>query len=105
MRTDEVFEEPATEIQQMLAAIWEEVLGVQRIGAQDDFFQLGGHSILATRVVSRIRRDLGVALPLRRLFTAPTLAQLAEEVEELAAAAALTSAVDGVGSYEEELVL
>ncbi|NEE35558.1 amino acid adenylation domain-containing protein, partial [Streptomyces sp. SID7982] len=71
-----------------LAAIWAEVLGVERIGAEDDFFALGGHSLLATRVISRVRGGLGAELTVRDLFEAPRLADLAGAVDRATAAAA-----------------
>ncbi|HXQ87996.1 MAG TPA: amino acid adenylation domain-containing protein, partial [Solirubrobacterales bacterium] len=64
-------------MEELLAAIWREVLATDRIGRRDDFFALGGHSLLATQVVSRIRRALDVDLPVRALFEAPTLERLA----------------------------
>ena len=62
---------PRTPIEAHLAAIWAEVLGAPRVGVDDDFFALGGHSLVATRVVSRVRDAFRVALPLRALFEHP----------------------------------
>ncbi|HYG61196.1 MAG TPA: amino acid adenylation domain-containing protein, partial [Thermoanaerobaculia bacterium] len=70
-----------TPFEDVLAAIWCEVLGVDRVGPEDDFFDLGGHSLLATQVISRVRTSLGVELPVRALFETPRLAALARAVE------------------------
>ena len=71
---------PRTPIEETLAGIWQDILGLERIGIHDDFFALGGHSLLATKVVSRIREGLSVNLALLSLFNHPTIAGLAEEL-------------------------
>jgi amino acid adenylation domain-containing protein len=73
---------PATADEEALAAIWTELLGAERIGVESEFVSLGGHSLLAARIVSRISAALGVALPLRAVFEAPTVRALARRVEQ-----------------------
>ncbi|MFF0526724.1 amino acid adenylation domain-containing protein, partial [Actinomadura nitritigenes] len=75
------FTAPATPAQELLAGIWEQVLGVERVGATDNFFELGGHSLLATQVISRVREVFGTEVPVSALFDHPTVAGLAEVVE------------------------
>jgi amino acid adenylation domain-containing protein len=86
-REDGGYVAPRGAVEGLLAGIWEEVLGRERVGVHDDFLALGGHSLLATQVVSRVRRLLRVELPVRRLFEAPTVAELARVVAETAAEA------------------
>ncbi|MUG96209.1 amino acid adenylation domain-containing protein [Scytonema sp. UIC 10036] len=74
---------PRTLIEQVLADIWSQVLGIERVGIQDNFFALGGHSLLATQLVTQIRETLEVELPLRNLFEAPTIADLAAAIETI----------------------
>ena len=73
--------EPRTEIESMIAAVWEGILKVERIGADDNFFELGGHSLLAAQVVARLRVAFNKPISLRDLFSAPTVADLAALVE------------------------
>ncbi|MFB1481089.1 non-ribosomal peptide synthase/polyketide synthase, partial [Corallococcus sp. RDP092CA] len=74
---------PLTPLQEKLAALFQDVLHVERVGAHDDFFALGGHSLLATQLVTRVAARFGVDLPVRALFDAPTVARLAERIEAL----------------------
>lgn len=79
---------PRTATEIAIAAIWSEVLHVEKVGLQDNFFELGGHSLLATQVLSRVRADFGVEAPLRRFFESPTVANLSAIVDEFASPAA-----------------
>ncbi|WP_214111364.1 non-ribosomal peptide synthetase, partial [Acrocarpospora catenulata] len=82
-------EPPRTELERAVAAAWRRVLETPaEIGAHDDFFDLGGHSMLATRLLFALRQDLGVDLPITAVFEAPTVAAMASRV----AAARLSSA-------------
>ena len=80
---DQGFVEPRTEIEELVAQVWREVLKLEKIGVYDNFFELGGHSLLATRVVARLRSNFNVDLPLRKLFELPTVAGLAEHIDFL----------------------
>jgi acyl carrier protein len=74
--------EPRTQVEQTLAGLWAEVLGLERVGARDNFFSLGGHSLSATRVLSRVRTAFGVELPLSLVFEKRTVEGMAAAVEE-----------------------
>ncbi len=77
----EEFIAPKTPIEQVLAGIWESVLGVDKAGRGDNFFWIGGHSLLATRVVSRIRDAFQIEMSVRTLFESPVLTDLAVRIE------------------------
>ncbi|HYR12404.1 MAG TPA: condensation domain-containing protein, partial [Longimicrobium sp.] len=83
---------PLTPTEKEVAAIWREVLGVAEVRAGDDFFAVGGHSLRATRVLSRIHERLGVTLPVKAIFAAPTLAGLAAAVDAVRPAARVAEA-------------
>jgi acyl-coenzyme A synthetase/AMP-(fatty) acid ligase/acyl carrier protein len=72
---------PRSATQRDVAGIWSEVLNIDQLGLDDNFFELGGHSLLATQVISRLRAAFRVEIPLASLFSAPTVAALAEVIE------------------------
>jgi len=78
----EVFAPPENPTQARLVELWQNVLGLNQVGIHDNFFELGGDSILATRLMSRLRRAFGIELPLRELFWKSTIFELASLVEE-----------------------
>jgi acyl carrier protein len=66
----------------VVARAWQEVLGVENIGPEDDFFELGGDSVLATFLISRLREELGIAVSLLTVFESPTIAEMTAELEQ-----------------------
>jgi amino acid adenylation domain-containing protein len=76
-RSEESYLAPRTEVEEVLTGIWSEVLRVERVGVHDNFFELGGHSLLAMQVISRVREMFQVELPLRILFDATNVEELA----------------------------
>src|SRR4030088_2020649 len=72
---------PRTEMEQNMAQIWKEVMSVRRIGPYDNFFDMGGHSLLAVQIAWHIRATFGVELPVRTIFEKPTVAELAAHVD------------------------
>src|SRR6185503_1744814 len=69
--------QPRTPVEEEMARIWAEVLGLDRVGIHDPFFELGGDSLLASQVVSRVIRAFQLDVPLRALLEAPTVAEMA----------------------------
>jgi amino acid adenylation domain-containing protein len=71
---------PRSPVEETLAEIWSEVLGVERVGVHDHFFDLGGYSLLGVKVVARVQQAFGVSLPLHTLFQAPTIEALSQAI-------------------------
>jgi amino acid adenylation domain-containing protein len=80
--TQDTTEEPQGEVERQIAVYWSELLQVESVGREEDFFVLGGHSLLGMRLFSRLRKEFEVEVPLRLLFESPTVASLAQAVEE-----------------------
>ena len=93
---------PSGPVEELLAALWTELLGVPDLGRDDDFFALGGHSLLATRLLARVRSVLGAEVSLAALFEEPTLAGLARRIEAADARSA-SGAVPPIVRLPEEL--
>jgi acyl carrier protein len=74
---------PSTPTEETVAGIWSELLGVGQVGIHDSFLDLGGDSLLATRLIARMRQAFGLELPVRLFFEASTVAELARSVDEL----------------------
>jgi amino acid adenylation domain-containing protein len=89
---DGAYAAPRNPIDEQLSSIWSEVLGIDSFGIHDNFFAVGGHSLLAARVAARVSAAFEVELPLRKLFEAPTIAELAAEVRLLRSGEAVSSA-------------
>ena len=94
---------PRNELETTLAAIWAEVLKVERVGVQDNFFELGGHSLLATQIASRVQKTLQRDVPLRAMFECSTVAELAEYIDGLAANEISEEKVDRLSDLMAEL--
>ena len=100
----EKYTAPRNPVEELLAAIWNEILQREQIGVQDNFFELGGHSLLAMQIVSRLREIFPLSLPLRVLFECPTVATLAEHLQshELKPGLTLKIAKAFNGAQEDE---
>jgi acyl carrier protein len=73
---------PRNELEERIVEMWEDLLGIEKIGIHDNFFELGGHSLLATRLISQLRDMYNVELPLRDLFESPTIVTLGISIAE-----------------------
>ncbi|MGM1064983.1 amino acid adenylation domain-containing protein, partial [Saccharothrix sp. Mg75] len=103
---------PRDAVEQVLAGLWAEVLGVAEVGVHDDFFALGGHSLLAAKVLTRVQGAFSVAVPIGRVFAAPTVAGMAAALASLddppgrvAAVAELRVQLAGLSAEEVEAML
>lgn len=95
------YEAPADDVERMIAEVWQDMIGIERVGRSDDFFKLGGHSLLATRVIAQIKQRCGVELGLRSFFECLTLSALAGRVRELQWANEGRAASVGLADREE----
>jgi amino acid adenylation domain-containing protein len=93
---------PRTSTEMALAAIWKELLGVSQVGIEDSFFDLGGHSLLVTRMAAQIHRNVGVEIPLRRLFETPTIGELAHYIETVRQLGAASHISQTAATFEDE---
>jgi acyl carrier protein len=74
---------PRTDLERTLCELWEGVLGAGKIGVDDDFFELGGNSLVAVQLIAQVRKAVGIRLPMRSLFEAPTIAGMAGVIDRL----------------------
>ena len=84
-----------------MAEIFADVLGVKRVGVHDNFFDLGGHSLMAARLMATLRTASGINVSLRNLFESPTVAGMAEVIDALSWSAQPEAPTDGTGNREE----
>ena len=94
---DPIYVAPGNAREKAIADIWAEILGVKRIGVHDNFFDLGGHSLKATQVVSRLRKVFQSEIPLRHMFEFPTIAKLAAVID--------SKAIDGLNRVKLDRLL
>nr|QLK00781.1 amino acid adenylation domain-containing protein [Micromonospora carbonacea] len=83
---DDAYVAPRTDAEALVAEVYADILGVEKVGAADDFFALGGNSLRGMRAMARIRAEVDVDLPMRALFGSPVVADLAAQIEKLIAA-------------------
>jgi amino acid adenylation domain-containing protein len=102
---------PRTPTEEAVAAIWADVLRLDRVGVEDDFFAIGGHSLLATQIVAQVRSDFSINLPLHALFSSPTVAALSQQIVEMIGAGAdaetkeLLAQLEGLSDEEAQRLL
>ena len=87
-----IYVPPSNEIEQAVTNVWQEMLGIDGLGVHDNFFDLGGNSLIGLKVISRLKKQLGVAIPVVALFEGPTVSALAKVI---------SSKPEDAPSYEE----
>lgn len=92
---------PRGDVETAIARLWSEVLGGERIGVDDDFFELGGNSLIAVQLIALIRKELGVRLPMRSLFEEPTVAGVTSLIEQ---ARATTPAAETAPAANQSMI-
>jgi amino acid adenylation domain-containing protein len=93
---DDGFEPPQSSTEETLARIWTEILGVESVSVNDNFFDAGGHSLMATQLIARVRSTFGADIPLQTFFASPTIRDIARAVDEASLASADTAALDEI---------
>ncbi|WP_191664182.1 non-ribosomal peptide synthetase, partial [Bacillus pseudomycoides] len=83
LQTGTEYEAPRTVVEVQLAEIWKEVLGLKQVGVKDNFFDIGGHSLKATALVSKVYKEMNVSISLREIFRFPTLQQMAGRITDM----------------------
>ena len=95
---------PSNDLERSISKIWQKVLGIEKVGIHDNFFEIGGQSLLATRIISRLRQEIGLGITLRHLFDAPTVASIANCIETLQSVKRETPNIDSLRSEEREVI-
>jgi acyl carrier protein len=98
-----VFLAPRTRAEEIIAGIWSEVLSLDEVGVDDDFLDLGGHSLAATRIVSRVINEFHIELPLQVVFQSPTVARMARVITEYQAQVLGEGRLDGIVAELESI--
>ena len=97
---------PRTEVEQSLAAIWQELLAVEQVGIHDNFFELGGHSLLGMQMIAAVKDELQIELLVQNLFRYTTIAELGKyiEVRLMQRESSSEKAKEGTAEYEEFVI-
>jgi acyl carrier protein len=95
---DKIFTLPGTETEKRVAAIIGGLLELDDVGMDENFFMMGGHSLLGAQLIARLRKDFGVQIGLRSLFAAPTVGELSSEIDRLTASCAPSHGVENTSA-------